>query len=448
MKSIIYFIIINAALFQISYAQNLTISGHINLESKTDSIYLAENIGGKYQIIQSCLPAKNGAFNFIGNFSVGYYAIWLNSSNYAQIIINNENVDLIFDNSDLKNSIEIIESNENKTLWTFIRERRKIKSKISQAYMNKTEYEKSSKEFIFYDSIEKALQKSYKDYILLIDSTNSGSFLAESIISDIETSSKEEFFKYVDFTNSKLIRSGVFTKKVADYLQFKTEYTEEGFINAIDKILEYSSVNQEVYEFILMYLLDIFNTVGPDIILNYILEVYVIGDACSDLDFSKVLEQKILAHKKIKIGNKAPSISAFASNGILYNLYDICSFYDLNILYFGSSHCGFCEDAKPKILEILNKESQCDIQVIYFSLDEDVNNWLTSQKNMPDNWLSLSELKGWDSKATGIFQIHKTPSFYLLDKESKIISKPKSVEELISELEFLMQKKDPEKPGL
>lgn len=430
----------------IIHAQEIKIYGNLNHILSYDSIHLAENIGGKYSIIQSSAINKQGDFSFSGNYPTGYYAIWLGETNFAQIILNKENLSIKFQDTILRNDIEILGSIENSMLWDFIYNRKKYKSEISQAYMHKTEFAEYSANYQYFDSIEKSLITKYHHYILTIDSLCPDSFLSKSILADIEPKKNESFFKYVDFSNPNLIRSGVFTKKIIDFLQYETEYTEQGFVQSIDTILELSSQNNLVYDFVLNHLLEIFNEVGPDVILNYLIEEYVIGEACTDLDLSQVLNNKLAAYKKLSIGNRAPNISAFDINGIMKNLHDICSFYDLNILYFGSKQCNFCQESTPQLISYLDQiRNKMKIQLIYYSLDQDINEWLYTNENKPDYWVSISELKGWNSKSTHIFQIHKTPSFYLLDKNSMIISKPKTIDELLKELSFIMQKKRPDK---
>jgi len=422
-----------------SLSAQIKIEGQLSKETKFDSIYLAENIGGKFTIIESATINANKSFLFKGKYLTGYYAIWKDKNNYAQIIINSEDIIVHFNDSLLRKSVNILKSEENKKLWKFIYIRKEMQSEISQVYMQKTEHDNSSKEFWRIDSIEKHLKKKYDEYILSITKNNSNSFLAKTIISDIEVQNGEDFFKYVDFSDERLIRSGVITNKITEYLQFKTEYTEQGFIRSIDHILLHSSENQIVYEFTLNYLLELFNAVGPDIILNYLIEEYVIGDACTDLDLNQVLNNKLNAYKRVSIGKKAPNISAFDINGVMKNLHDLCSFSKLNILYFGSNHCSFCSDSNPEIIEFLENDStKHSIQLIYISLDTHIKDWGKSLQNKPKNWISISELNGWDSKSTEIFQVHKTPTFYILGQDANIISKPKNLEELITEVKIIL----------
>lgn len=418
------------------------ISGIFKCTTPYDTIYLAENIGGKYQIIDTSSIDADQKFFFQNKFSSGYYALWQNNKNYAQIIIDKEDILIQFNDSLLRKGIIIRESEENKKLWTFIQEKSKRKSEIAQAYMHKTDFERNSPEYLYYDSLENKLISNYNEYILRLYSSDTLSLFSRSILSAVEIKDKGDFFKYVDFNDTDLLRTGVFTHKITEYLQFFTEYTEDDFKNSIDQVLFLASENSQVYDFILNYLLELFNQVGPDIILDYLIEEYVIGDACSHLDLNTVLNNKLNAYRRIKIGRKAPNISMFDKNAMMMNLQDICSFSEINILYFGSSQCHFCQEADPILLQLLqNNSKRNQLQIIYISLDIEIDDWQKSLKNKPENWISLSELKGWDSKSTEIFQVHKTPTFFILSQQAMIISKPKNMEELKKESMFLQDKK-------
>ena len=46
------------------------------------------------------------------------------------------------------------------------------------------------------------------------------------------------------------------------------------------------------------------------------------------------------------------------------------------------------------------------------------------------NWVNISELKGFNSKATDDFNIYATPTMFLLDRNKVILAKPISYREL------------------
>ncbi len=429
----ILFLFINLSLFG-----QTQIIVEINNAPDSTLLYLQENIGGQYKTIDSCFTNSKGKFKFEGTFQTGYYSLFLEPENWVQIILSSEEktIKIDFSGTQLRNHIEVKKSKTNIELWTFIRFRNLIKSKLSENSIEKSYSIKDSPEYIHFQNIEDSLKLGYHLFLLETYKDHPNSFLTKTIISDIEIDDKEDFFKYTFFEDSELIRSGVLTHQVMKYLQFKTDYTEAGFSQSVDEILEQAAANQEVYEFVLNYLLELFNEVGPDVVLDYLVEHYVIGDACSDMSYSDALNAKLNAYKKLQIGNKVANVSMFNHEGIMMNLHDLCSFSSINILFFGSSDCHFCQESIPKLKTLLSKEDYMNIKIIYISLDTDAQAWLSPIPKDAEQWEYLSELKGWDSKSAEIFQVHKTPSYYLLDSKSTIISKPQNVEELSEDLNF------------
>jgi len=428
------FLLINLSLFGQSQ-----IIGHIVDVKDSTLLYLQENIGGKYITIDSCHMNSKGKFNFEGIYETGYYSLFLEPENWVQLIISPEEktIKIDFSGPQLRNHIEVKKSKSNIELWNFIRFRNLLKSKISQNRIEKSYAAKENKDLSQFKNIEDSLNLGYRQFLLEIYKKNPNSFLAKTIISDIEINDKAVFFKYTFFEDAELIRSGVLTHKVMKYLQFQTDYTEEGFSQSIDVILEQASVNQDVYEFILNYLLELFNEVGPDVVLDYIMETYVIGDACTEMTYSDALNAKLNAYKNLQIGNKLANVSMFNHEGIMLSLYDLCSFSKLNILFFGSSECHFCQESIPQLSALIQEETNKDVKIIYISLDTEAQAWLSPIPKDTEQWVYLSELRGWDSKSAEIYQIHKTPSYYILDSNSKILSKPQNIEELQMDIKFL-----------
>lgn len=424
-----------------SIAQETTIKGQFYEKFLPQKIYLSENIGGKYQIIDSAIIKENKEFKFQGAFETGYYAIWLDKSNWAQFILNNQDtlIEINFTARQLRNGTHVKQSIENKLLWQFIENRKIFQKSISQYKMQKSYFSQGSNEYLHFDKKEDSLIASYNEYLLELYGLYTHSFFAKTIISDYIVNDSMDFFKYVLFENEELIRSGVLTRKITEYLQLHTDFTEKGFKNSIDNILKLSEENLQVYDFTLNYLLELFNKVGPDIILDYLIENYILREGCTDLEYTDVLKQKLDSYQRIQIGKTISNISLINEEGIMQNMLDICNETKINVLFFGSSNCHFCQDAYPKLSNhlLINQEYNELINIIYYSLDQKIEDWNKTIELLPTTWKKLTELKGWDSKGVDLFQVHKTPTFYILDSKLRIIGKPADVHELIKEIKFL-----------
>ena len=79
---------------------------------------------------------------------------------------------------------------------------------------------------------------------------------------------------------------------------------------------------------------------------------------------------------------------------------------------------------------LLTIKAKNSFEVVAVSLDEKRDDWLNfiSENNL--DWINLSDLKGWESKASADYYIYATPTMFMLDSGLKIIAKPTNLEEL------------------
>ena len=86
----------------------------------------------------------------------------------------------------------------------------------------------------------------------------------------------------------------------------------------------------------------------------------------------------------------------------------------------------------PKIIEKYKAIKDLKAEVIAFSLDSDLATYESKVKMLP--WINDSELKGWNSSYSEIYNINATPSYFILDSANKIIAKPNHAADVISYL--------------
>ena len=100
------------------------------------------------------------------------------------------------------------------------------------------------------------------------------------------------------------------------------------------------------------------------------------------------------------------------------------------VVLFWSSTCPHCLSELPIILENYSLLKAKGIEVVAISLDSDQKSYEEKTNSLP--WINDSELKGWKSKAAEVYNIHGTPTYYILDKNNKIIEKPRNFSEFLS----------------
>jgi alkyl hydroperoxide reductase subunit AhpC len=84
----------------------------------------------------------------------------------------------------------------------------------------------------------------------------------------------------------------------------------------------------------------------------------------------------------------------------------------------------------PQVKEYYEKQKPRRVEVMAVSIDTSKTEWTQFIKEGKLDWINVSELKGFNSKAADDYNIFATPTMFLLDREKKIVAKPISWREL------------------
>jgi len=409
-------------------------------------IYLYEKIGHQLFVIDSAAVDKQGRFSFLkSQYPIGYYQLVLNDSSKVDIILNPSETKVEFEFSDarLHHGIKVISSTENQVLWEY-----KLISKSIQYEL------KDVQDQLFHPDIDSISslsllnkQDSLRGYKLRelnrLCSSHPHSFFTKVVRASVFPKTgnpaeiKARFFENLNFSDAELVRSTVFPKFIMGYLKNHTELTEAGFCSSVDTILKHAGVNSEVFAFCLEYLLQIFDKAGPQAVFQYIVESHLVGDGCSEVDLSELMKGKSEAYARLMPGKTAPDISVSGVKGSSISLGRVVEAGKINLLFFWSSHCTYCKEALPQIKSMYEHHKDSGLQIIAVSLDESKEEWLNTIEDYDLDWIHLLEIKGWKSSIVKLYKIDRTPSYFLMDSEMKILAKPRSSEELKTSLALL-----------
>jgi thiol-disulfide isomerase/thioredoxin len=170
-------------------------------------------------------------------------------------------------------------------------------------------------------------------------------------------------------------------------------------------------------------------------VANYISDTYLFKLAKETNN--KELYKALMTYKNSAIGTTAMDFPiTYESDGKPVNTsLKLLSGADHYLLIFWSSTCGHCLDELPKV-NMFVKENTKNLKVIAFGLEDDKENW---GKTIPDfpNFIHVLGLEHWDNPVAIAYGVNATPSYYILDKDKKIIAKPIDLEALQSSLEIL-----------
>lgn len=264
--------------------------------------------GDDYTAIDSTsLKQSTGTivFKFPLNAHTGVYRIIFGTTAAAKIL--NEPpqmLDFIFDNeqlvfdTDFKAPVEnlkVINSKENSVWYDFLAKDKIIRQNIEVVENNINEYrlkednEKATELANQYNQ----LQMERDMLVVQTSQENKGLFVSQMIknlrvpvldgyltAEERRLSFKKEFFKILDFADPSLINTSVYTDNIFKYLVIYNQYDftpkqrEEEYKKALDVIVPNIKQNEEVYEFLMAYLVHGFEVLKMENIISYISKKY------------------------------------------------------------------------------------------------------------------------------------------------------------------------------
>jgi len=244
---------------------------------------------------------------------------------------------------------------------------------------------------------------------------------------------REYYFDSVDLEDTIIINTPVLPAKLINYLSLyvsqgaSREKQEEDFIKAVDALMEFTSGSEEVQEMVINYLIDGFQAYGFEKVMTHLVENYLVNNSCvSDQKQSELLK-RVDGFKTMAIGKKASNIELPDEKGNPISLIETSK--DYKVILFWASWCPHCSSMIPE-LKSLKKKYNKEVDFIAVSVDSDQEEWKKAINENKFDWMNLSDLNGWDNKAAIDYNVYATPTFFVLDKDLKIVGKPVSGIEL------------------
>jgi thiol-disulfide isomerase/thioredoxin len=134
-------------------------------------------------------------------------------------------------------------------------------------------------------------------------------------------------------------------------------------------------------------------------------------------------------------GMTLPDITITDANGKSVSISDYRG--NIVLLDFWASWCKPCRKANPKLVRLYEKYKHASFRnaerlvIISISIDNNREAWMKAIKeDGTEQFIHLSELNGWKSKAVDLYHIDAIPASFLLDENGIIIGKNLSEKDL------------------
>lgn len=241
---------------------------------------------------------------------------------------------------------------------------------------------------------------------------------------------REHYWDGMDVTNVKLINSPLYTEHILNYLRywmnpkmnFSPAEKTEGFKRDVDRIIRQFSTNKEMHEFAYRYLTLGFKEIGEEEVLKYMDQNYkTLAEQCMDDVEKSEFDRRMKGYAALKEGNLAPNIVFSDAKGVKQDLHKLKS--PQTMIVFWASTCPHCMEEIPRVNQWAKNNPQT--KVIAISLDGDTVAYKKAIRDLPDI-THTCDFKRWDGQAVKDYFIFGTPTYILLDRDKKIISKSSS----------------------
>ena len=420
-------LIICSVITSASIFSQFTVAVDLPAYYSDSDIYLYGFNGSKEILYSKAKTSNNKAIFRVDKKYIGMMRAFFQKNNSSvNMVSENKNIDLTLKLDDKNKISDAVFNDQTNQIFSKEVDLEKKKDLILPALIQIKDYYNPSDEF--YKSLEGEIALlSQKGNTL--DNANHpflSYYQQNQRFSNQENASQlkqEDYLNFFSKSSEYLETSLLLKPALINYLNASKSNVE----GAVDKLLETVNIETPRGQTILSELIDIFNTYNMDKLKDkYLTEANNLKCTINDR-----LASTLKSNNSTSIGQKMPN--AIFVNPIhtkAKSLYDIKS--SKKIVVFWSSTCSHCEAELPKILEKYEKLKAQNIAVVGFSLDSNLDEFRSKANNYP--WISDSEGKGWYSSYGETYNINATPTYFILDADNKIISKPNHVADVLEYL--------------
>lgn len=255
---------------------------------------------------------------------------------------------------------------------------------------------------------------------------------------------KQHFWDNVLFNEDLLLRTPFFEPKLDDYFKYYVSPEPDSIIQEVKEILFMAKTGKEIFPYLLTKFTNKYinpEFMGQDKVFVYLFEnFYAKGDtALLNPASRKTITERAYSLMANQLGQQAPVLNLTDTTGKRKPLYDINAPFTL--VAFWDPNCGHCKEEIPRFDSLYKAKWQANGVAVYsVNIYENENlAWkkFIAEKNLSAAWTHVYQTKE-DRQAeekAGIpgyrqlYDIFKTPTFYLLDQNKRILAKQLTLEQ-------------------
>ncbi|WP_292008529.1 TlpA disulfide reductase family protein [Chryseobacterium sp.] len=410
------------AAFSLHAQFTITVQAPADFKEQEAILY---TLNGSKDIIFTKEQSKNNIWNFkYPHNYMGMMKIYFpNVNSTISFISENKNVNLKLEalNNKVKNVIYQDEANELMNKYQEVSQKKDIilpaLTQIKEYYKENTDFGQALKTEIDRLSGGKAIDQAQHPFISYYNINYNKYVSADGA----RKATQEDIINFLDKSNDMLETSSLLRPVLVTYLNAGGNTNVTG---SVDKLLDRLKVETPRGQTVLSELIDIFDAYDmKEYKDKYLTEAKNLKCTITDR-----LAATLKSNANVEIGAAFPNYTFVSPvNTNAKSLYDVKA--DKKIIVFWSSTCSHCETEIPQFLAKYNDLKAKNVQIVGLSLDVDKSSYINRIKAFP--WINDSELKGWNSSYADTYNVHATPTYFILDANNKIISKPDHVGDVL-----------------
>jgi peroxiredoxin len=149
------------------------------------------------------------------------------------------------------------------------------------------------------------------------------------------------------------------------------------------------------------------------------------------------IKGRVAILERVAIGKTAIDFTLADTEGNELSLSDFRGQYVL--INFWASWCPYCRVENPHLVEVYERFSSPQFEILGVSLDREKDAWLKGIGEDGLQWPQVSDLKGWNSGPAGEYAVRSIPQNVLIDPDGTIIARNLKDKELDDKLEELLR---------
>lgn len=427
--------------------------------------YMVYYYGKNMNIQDSGIVNKNGVVVFQKNEKLlpGVYSVVFPGKNrlYDFLIGQEQEIVIKADTSDLINKTQVLGSKENDLFSDYQKFTAKLGPKLQKeisGYNNAKTKEDSATHLKNYTALNNEMNAYRKKVMddqpnsmlaVLFAAMQEPTVLHPKPISKKDSTENYQFYKKhfwdgITFMDDRIIRTPFFLPKLERYFRDIISPEPDSIIKESDYLLLLARSSPEMYKFLLNWFTDEYFTpkyMGQDAVLVHLFTKYHSKGVSNWLNENqlKTISNKAYMLMANLIGDKAADLKMTDSKGKVTNLYAVDAEY--TVVCFWDPTCSHCRIEIPRMDSLYqNKWKKEGVKI--FAVLTDVK-----EKTKWDEFIQSHHLEGWinvyESTAQSelvskqkmpsyrqLYNVTQTPTFYLLDKEKRIIAKQLGLEQI------------------